>query len=164
VIREKGFINYFGMQRFGHGKIRTHTIGMEVLRKNWRGVVETLLLEDTFDEGVNRQKKELYEQGEYRKAERLLGNKYMIQKNLFAGLARLGANYCSVFESLPRNSRMIYGHALQSYIWNRVVSRRIKDHGPGLMIGDLVAVRPVKPEKLPEEAEVPQEEEAAVPE
>lgn len=80
----------------------------------------------------------------------MLGNKHMIQKNLFAGLARLGTNFCSVFESLPRNSRMIYGHALQSYIWNKAVSRRVKEHGPGLCIGDLVAVRPVKPEKLPE--------------
>lgn len=97
VVQEKGFINYFGMQRFGRGNIRTHTIGIEVLKKNWKGVVETLILEDTYDEAVNRQKKALYEQGEYRKAERLLGNKHMIQKNLFAGLARLGLNYCTVF-------------------------------------------------------------------
>ena len=60
VIREKGVVNYFGMQRFGRGNIRTHTIGIEVLKKNWRGVVETLLLEDTYDESINKQKKELY--------------------------------------------------------------------------------------------------------
>jgi len=42
------------MQRFGRGNIRTHTIGIEVLRKNWRGVVETLLLEDTYDEKINQ--------------------------------------------------------------------------------------------------------------
>jgi len=86
----------------------------------------------------------------------------MIQKNLFAGLARLGTNFCSVFESLPRNSRMIYGHALQSYIWNRVVSRRIKSYGPEVQVGDLVAVRPAKPERVPEETDTIQEEEAPV--
>lgn len=150
MIREKGFINYFGMQRFGRGSIRTHSIGIEVLKKNWQGVVETLLMEDTYDNSVNLQKKELYEKGEYRKAERLLGNKHMIQKNLFAGLARLGTNYCSVFESLPRNSRMIYGHALQSYIWNKATSRRIKEFGPEIHVGDLVAIRPVKEEKAAE--------------
>lgn len=50
---------------------------------------------------------------------------------------------------------MIYGHSLQSFIWNKVVSRRIKEHGTKLTIGDLVAVRPVKPEKVVEETEQP---------
>jgi tRNA pseudouridine13 synthase len=71
----------------------------------------------------------------------------MIQKHLFSGLARIGTNFCSVFESLPRNSRMIYGHSLQSFIWNKVVSRRIKEFGTELVIGDLVAERVVKEEK-----------------
>lgn len=69
----------------------------------------------------------------------MLNYKYGLQKNLFNALARYGTNYCSVFESLPRNSRMIYGHALQSYIWNIVASKRIKDHGPKVIIGDYVA-------------------------
>jgi tRNA pseudouridine13 synthase len=42
---------------------------------------------------------------------------------------------------------MIYGHSLQSFIWNKVVSRRIKEFGTELVIGDLVAERVVKEEK-----------------
>jgi tRNA pseudouridine13 synthase len=69
----------------------------------------------------------------------MLNNKFGLQKNLFNALARYGNNFCSVFESLPRNSRMIYGHALQSYIWNSVASKRVKNHGTKVIIGDLVA-------------------------
>lgn len=40
---ESGFINYFGMQRFGSYTIHTHEIGKECLRQNWKKVVEMLL-------------------------------------------------------------------------------------------------------------------------
>ena len=33
--KENGFINYFGMQRFGNTSISTHTIGRAILRGDW---------------------------------------------------------------------------------------------------------------------------------
>ena len=41
-IIEKGFINYFGMQRFGSYNIMTHTIGKEVIKENWKEVISML--------------------------------------------------------------------------------------------------------------------------
>jgi tRNA pseudouridine13 synthase len=34
-IEKLGFINYFGMQRFGSYSVRTHQIGKEILNHNW---------------------------------------------------------------------------------------------------------------------------------
>ena len=31
-VTENGFINYYGMQRFGTYNIRTHTLGKEILK------------------------------------------------------------------------------------------------------------------------------------
>lgn len=44
-----------------------------------------------------------------------------------------------MFETLPRTNRSLYGHALQSYLWNRAVSKRIKLFGTELKVGDFVA-------------------------
>jgi tRNA pseudouridine13 synthase len=35
-LNEKGFVNYFGMQRFGVGNIPTHIIGKCVIKKMWK--------------------------------------------------------------------------------------------------------------------------------
>ncbi len=59
-------------------------------------------------------------------------------------LHRLGRNYNNVFDSLPRMWKSLYGHALQSYLFNRIVSRRISEHGLKVVIGDLVAVETEK--------------------
>lgn len=34
--------------------------------------------------------------------------------------------------------KTLYLHSLQSYLWNRMVSRRITDHGLKVQVGDLV--------------------------
>ena len=44
--------------------------------------------------------------------------------------------YLSV--QIPKNTRLMYVHSYQSYLWNRVVSRRIREHGLQLVAGDLV--------------------------
>ena len=60
---------------------------------------------------------------------------------LLKSLGRLGLNFMNVFESLPRSIKSLYVHALQSYIWNKVVSRRMKEHGLKLVLHDLVGVK-----------------------
>jgi tRNA pseudouridine13 synthase len=42
---------------------------------------------------------------------------------------------------LPRSVRSLYTHALQSFIWNKIVSRRIKEYGLKLIINDLVGIK-----------------------
>ena len=42
-LKTHGFINYFGMQRFGSYNVRTHEIGRECLLQNWRVVIEKIL-------------------------------------------------------------------------------------------------------------------------
>lgn len=83
-------------------------------------------------------KHDCYHNEEYAKAERCLPNKYKIQKNLFKGLKKHGKNYQNVFESLPRSMRTLYLHSLQSYLWNKMVSRRISEKGLNICKGDIV--------------------------
>lgn len=42
-VEKHGFINYFGMQRFGSYNVHTHEIGRECLLQNWKQVIRMLL-------------------------------------------------------------------------------------------------------------------------
>lgn len=43
TIRTRGFINYYGMQRFGTAPIPTHVIGLAILRSDWALAAHLLL-------------------------------------------------------------------------------------------------------------------------
>ena len=48
---------------------------------------------------------------------------------------------------IPRNLRLIYVHAYQSYIWNALVSERIRMYGAGKAVpGDIVFERSTEKE------------------
>lgn len=42
-LRDNGFLNYFGMQRFGTSSIMTHTIGREIMKKNFEEASNMIL-------------------------------------------------------------------------------------------------------------------------
>ncbi len=65
-------------------------------------------------------------------------------------LRKSAINYYNAFQNIARNTRTIFVHAYQSYVWNRAVSERIRRYGTKILIGDLV----IEPEaaKIVEEA------------
>jgi tRNA pseudouridine13 synthase len=140
-LKNRGMVNYFGLQRFGQFATKTYEFGVLYAKRAWKELVESVILSDCNNEQINSLKRDLYEAKRYGKAERELHNKYKIEKLLFRGLTRLGENYQNVFESLPRSIKTLYTHSLQSYIWNRLASRRIQEHGLVLRPGDIVGRR-----------------------
>ena len=46
--------------------------------------------------------------------------------------------YFMIIIQIPRGSRTMYVHGYQSYIWNKMASYRVKNHGLVPIIGDLV--------------------------
>lgn len=62
-----------------------------------------------------------------------------IEARLLKGLQISGdKNPLGVLDSIPRNIRLMYIHAYQSFVWNHVVSRRMKQFGTNVVVGDLV--------------------------
>ena len=60
-FKEIGMINYFGLQRFGQFSIKTYELGVMVLRKDWKNLIESILLSDCGHFNVNLLKRQLYE-------------------------------------------------------------------------------------------------------
>lgn len=43
-LRERGFINYYGMQRFGTHNIMTHAVGLAILAEDWQAAIDLILM------------------------------------------------------------------------------------------------------------------------
>lgn len=42
-VKERGFINYFGLQRFGSGGAPTSEVGLAMLKEDWQGAVKLIM-------------------------------------------------------------------------------------------------------------------------
>jgi len=136
---ERGFINYYGLQRFGVTNIKTHVVGKEVLKKNWKGVIELILSANDADYRADEVKKNFLQNWDCKEALKKLPNRNKIDRTLIEGLKHAGINnFRGAFMNLPRFLREIYGHAYQSYIWNKTVSQRLAKYGKEPIAGDMV--------------------------
>ena len=121
-----GFPNYFGWQRFGSMRINTHRVGELLVRGRYEDAVILYLYDPVFDHedfrknfGETRDAKmALKEYPPHLRFERsLLG--YIVEHNKIEG----------AFDVFPRYLKMIFIHSFQSYIFNRMLTKRIEKLG-----------------------------------
>ncbi|KAL3851730.1 hypothetical protein ACJMK2_015451 [Sinanodonta woodiana] len=139
-LQEIGFINYYGMQRFGTTSIPTYHIGRCLLHSDWKEAVELILKPRPHeDEEVRKARTIWWDTKDAREALKHLPQRCNIERTLLQALLDLeGRDYFGVFNHLTRNTRLMYIHSYQSYVWNRMVSRRLRTFGHKLVAGDLV--------------------------
>jgi tRNA pseudouridine13 synthase len=149
VIRDQGFINYFGMQRFGTGAIPTHHIGILILKNDFKQAVELLMTPraasghdaDDGDSADLLRAKQLYGEGELEKAYLAVPRHCVAEKHILDKMRSNRWNqgdWTGAFGNVPRTLRLMYVHAYQSYVWNRLVSERISRFGTQAVEGDVV--------------------------
>lgn len=134
-------------------------MGIEVLKGNFREAVELIMRPKTDEDPKSNVARQLWEQRfhaivendtvENRKeaekacAEEVLkrmGRFMTCEVALLNSLRRDPLNYRKAFSQIPKSSRLMFLHAVQSVIWNQAVSYRIGKIGKCICVGDLVQI------------------------
>ncbi|KAL8760371.1 MAG: hypothetical protein Q9184_003377 [Pyrenodesmia sp. 2 TL-2023] len=156
-----GFINYFGLQRFGSFSTGTHTVGRCMLQGDFRAACEAILSfspaalaaaqqdGEQEDSSIDRDDKArayaldaFTTNGDSHLALEQLPHKFSAEACLIRHLSRSAHSndYQGALQSINRNLRLMYVHAYQSLVWNVAVTARWKVHGDKVLPGDLVLV------------------------
>lgn len=152
-LKEKGFINYYGLQRFGTFSISTHVLGIELLKENWKNAVDLLLAEQDRVVAESVESRRIWaERRDASEAAKSMPKRCFAEYNVLTSLAKEKKvsdsgeedyhkqSYFRAIMQIPRNLRLIYVHAYQSYVWNMVASKRIELYGLQVREGDLILV------------------------
>ncbi|KAK9458736.1 pseudouridine synthase [Lipomyces oligophaga] len=142
ALRDNGYINYYGMQRFGTFSISTHEIGKAILQQDYAAAVDLILRPQPLalrDSAAARQQY-ASEPDEPSKALALMPPYCVAESAVLRALVDSPSDYLGALMKIPRGLRLMFVHAYQSYVWNSVVSKRFAQYGEKIVEGDLVLV------------------------
>lgn len=184
-LREKGYFNYYGLQRFGTFSTRTDTVGIKMLQGDFKGACEAILDYPPESLDAAQDSQSLEQQGaqvssddkaravainkfqttnDAKDALYNLPRKFSAESNIIRHLGFAKNDYQGALKTIPRNLRLMYVHAYQSLVWNCAVDERWDIFGDKVVEGDLVIVQDhkAKEEKIEALEEVDEDGEAIV--
>jgi len=136
-----GFPNFFGPQRFGSVRPITHLIGKDLIRGDFEGAVMKYVANPSDEESeANTARATLQETRDFQRALTEFPTKLTFERTIIGHLAEQPGDYLGALRRLPRNLLMMFVHAYQSFLFNRMLSERIR-RGMSIRlpeIGDLV--------------------------
>lgn len=162
-IQAHGFLNYYGLQRFGTYLIGTDEIGKLILKSDFKGAVDAILSYNeeclsagsdpdfitsdgkplSRDDIARAQAIHIFQStGRSRDALNKLPRKFSAESTIIRHLERADrkTDFMGAILQINRGLRLMYVHAYQSLVWNHAVSERWARVGDRVVAGDLVIV------------------------
>ena len=122
------FPNYFGEQRFGSTRRNTHIIGQKILEEKFEDAVMVFLCdcEGEQNEAAKKARKELESTKNFHDALKNYPKHLRLERKIIASLEK-SEDYAAALKSLPRSTLLLFVHAFQSHLFNKMLEQRIPD-------------------------------------
>lgn len=145
LLNQKGFINYYGLQRFGRGggEVSTDAIGRALLSGNFQAACSMILdpRPDEPNKSIAAARALWKESDDPEKALEAFPFRCSAERAILQHFCRPGhrTDFPGAIASINRELRLMYVHAVQSLWWNAAASKRAQLYGNDVcVVGDLV--------------------------
>jgi len=142
LIRLGGYPNFYGIQRFGIIRPVTHIVGKYIVKEDFEKAVMTYIANPIKgeDEEIYQLRKDLQETYDFAKALSNYPSKLNFEKAILNKLVVNEKDYVGALKELPKNLLTMFVYAYQSYLFNKILSTRIKEKITlnEAIVGDLI--------------------------
>jgi len=141
-----GMPNFYGAQRFGTIRPVTHEVGREIVSGNFEAAAMTYIAKpfsgDRSTE-IRRCLWDAWDAHDFKAALSVFSDHLRYERAMLNHLVKYPDDYIGAFRALPKNLTKMFVHAYQSFIFNKILSYRIKDGVPlnRALKGDIVCFR-----------------------
>ncbi|CAB1346296.1 unnamed protein product [Coregonus sp. 'balchen'] len=138
----RGFVNYYGPQRFGTGQsVQSDSVGLALLKEEMVAAVHLFFTPEEGDDPQSVAKRHFLQTDNAKEALSLMPMSKARERLMLRALHRYGTGPegCTrAWLSLPHGMRVFYPHAYCSRVWNEAAAHRLTTLGHRARQGDLV--------------------------
>lgn len=127
-----GAPNFFGHQRFGTTRAITHLVGKAIVKANLQDAAMIFLAQPSpYEHPSARQvRKQLLDTQDFKQALKVFPKQLRYERAMLKRLVEEPDDYAGAFRSLPRKLIQLFVQAYQSFLFNKVLSKRIEEGIP----------------------------------
>ncbi len=137
-----GFPNYFGIQRFGGIRPITHLVGKHIIHGEFEDAVMTYLAKNYPEEtpDIAEKRQHLATTHDFTEALKTFPIHLRFERAMLSVLQQHPDNFQNALLALPKNLLLMFINAYQSYLFNKILSKRLQNHLPlnQALPGDLI--------------------------
>lgn len=141
-VKRRGFVNYYGPQRFGSGQsVLSDRVGLALLKEDMVSAVRLFFSPEESDDPHSLAKKHFLQTDNAKESLALMPLSKPRERLMLRALNRYGTGpdgCVQAWLSLPHSMRVFYPHAYCSRVWNDAAAHRLSTMGLVVRQGDLV--------------------------
>ena len=150
LIKYGGFPNFYGVQRFGIIRPITHIVGHHIIHEDFESAVMKYIANPIKgeDEEAYNLREELHLSHNFSKALQSYPDILNFEKIMLNRLVVAPDDFVGALQELPKNLLLMFVNAYQSFLFNKILSERIRTCIPlnQAVIGDIIS--PVRKDNI----------------